>query len=281
MVGVRFQPGSTPQDAPGTPLIYNIHTGKWTDTFIRGTHFDPNAPTAPNPEPPSKDGKGGESEGGGTKSSGAAIGGGVVAILVIIALITFFVIRRRRKQGDQLIHNKDFNSVLNNDHALPSMETSRDSNPSSSAFHDVYSQARPKERESVSYPLPPQQLMAMQEFKTEFNNRAPAGPPLVGFFPPSAPPLPFPPLSPQDHIQQLQHQIADRQDQLTYKSSNPQYNPYGSEIYGGDCFRVPPGPQGVGELVLTSKGGGGNAELQQQINSLQAELNRLQAKLNS
>jgi hypothetical protein len=278
LVGVRFQPGGTPQDAPGTPLIYNIHTGKWTDTFIRGTHFDPNAP---NPGPPSS-GKGGESEGGEnkssggeTKSSGAAIGGGVAAIIVIIALIAFYVIRRRRQQRDQPIHTKDFKAVPSNDHILPSMENSHSTNPPSAPFHDVYSQVRPKERELVSYPLPPQQCIVTQDIKTGLDNRAQAGPQMVPFTPP--PMQSFSSINPQDHIQQLQH----RREKLASPSPNPQYNPYGSEMSDGDGNSVPRGPQGVGEPVFTGNGGGGHGELQQQINTLQAELKRLQARLDS
>ncbi|KAF9132813.1 hypothetical protein BGX30_012521, partial [Mortierella sp. GBA39] len=277
--GIRFISGGTPQDAPGAMLIYNIHTGAWTDTFTRGTHFDPNAP---NPEPPGKDGKEGDVGSGETNSNAAVIGGGVAGVLVVIALVAFFVIRRRRQTKEKSGNGQRSGDYHQQDQILPSMETSRDNPPSSSSPFDIYSHPKPEEQKSVGYPIPTQKHIAVQKYKAEFDGRSNSGaasPQLVPFIPP--PPL-LSSLSPQDHIQQLQHQIADSQEKLATQSPNPQYNPsFNSEIPFGEGFRSPRGPQGAGVPVRKSDGVSGNFELQQQINSLQAELNRLQARLDS
>lgn len=277
--GIRFIPGGTPQDAPGTMLIYNIHTGAWTDTFTRGTHFDPNTP---NPGPPGKDVNEGNVGSGETKSNAAAIGGGVAGVFVVIALVAFFAIRRHRQAKDKFKNGHGSGNHHQQDQILPSMETSRDNPLSPSSPFDTYSQLKPKEQKSASYPLPPQPNTDMRKYKAELDGRSNSGasnPQSVPFIPP--PPLSSP-LSPQDHIQQLQHQIADRQEKLASQSPNPQYNPsFNSEIPVVEGFRSPRGPQGAGVPVSKSSGVGSNFELQQQINALQAELNRLQARLDS
>ncbi|KAF9541109.1 hypothetical protein EC957_003390 [Mortierella hygrophila] len=279
--GIRFISGGTPQDAPGAMLIYNIHTGAWTDTFTRGTHFDPNTP---NPEPPGKDGKEGDVGSSETKSNAAAIGGGVAGVLVVIALVAFFVIRRRRQTKEKSGNGQRSGDYHQQDQILPSMETSRDNPPSSSFPFDIYSHPKPEDQKSVGYPIPPQKYTAMQESRAELDGRSNSGaasPQLNHFIPPPPPPL-LSSLSPQDHIQQLQHQIANRQEKLSTQSPNPQYNPsFNSEISFEEGFRSPRGPQGAGVPVRKNDGVSGNFELQQQINSLQAELNRLQAKLDS
>ena len=80
--------------------------------------------------------------------------------------------------------------------------------------------------------------------------------------------------NPQDNIQELQFQLAIRQDELASRR-NPQLDRPSSPtiIPASFSFR---GPEGTGEPVLTSS----NYELQQQVYALQAELNKLQAKLN-
>ncbi|KAK5823545.1 hypothetical protein F5H01DRAFT_376459 [Linnemannia elongata] len=276
--GIRFIPEGTPQDAPGTMLIYNIHTGAWTDTFTRGTHFVPNVP---NPGPPGKDENEGEVGRGEIKSNAAAIGGGVAGALAVIALVAFFVMRRRRQAKDTPENGHGSGEYHQKDQILPSMETSRDNPPSPSPPFDIYSQPKLEEQKAASYALP--QYDAMQEYKFGFDSRSNTGaanPQLVPFIPPLPPLLSS--LSPQDHIQQLQHQIADRQEKLASQSPNPQYDPsFNSEIPLGEGFRSPRGPQGAGVPISKSSGVGGNFELQQQINFLQAELNRLQARLDS
>ncbi|KAG0291584.1 hypothetical protein BGZ96_005052 [Linnemannia gamsii] len=109
-----------------TPLIYNIYTGKWTQTYTRGFH--PDSTFTPDSEAPGKD-EGGKGEGA---TNGAVIGGGIAGAVVVIGVIVFIIIRRRRQRGRQQLtgakepeatshHGQDpvLPALMDNPHSVP------------------------------------------------------------------------------------------------------------------------------------------------------------------
>jgi hypothetical protein len=89
----------------------------------------------------------------------------------------------------------------------------------------------------------------------------------------------------QDHIRELEHQIAMGRQQLAYATENmkgpgnPQYNPTQLEPLSSG---PPRGPQGAGVPVVSTATGApqfDQVELMRKIETMQAELHSLHAQL--
>ncbi|KAF9082029.1 hypothetical protein BGX23_000183 [Mortierella sp. AD031] len=82
----------------------------------------------------------------------------------------------------------------------------------------------------------------------------------------------------ESKLEELQYQVAIRQEELVRRSVHPQYNP----AYAVDqTRRVARNPQGTGEIDLEGSSSSSSItdeELLQQTQELQAEINRLQAR---
>ncbi|KAF9154078.1 hypothetical protein BG015_001900 [Linnemannia schmuckeri] len=313
--GYKRFPGNPFLPASTTPLIYNIHLGKWTTTYTRGSN--PPVPGKPNPSPTGKgdsnnQGGGGDSGGGG--SNGAAIGGAVAGVVVVIAAIAFFVVRRRRQRPThQPVDTKDPETTARHDPVLSSTGNNRNepghknehhqmqsseyyqdphNSPqyrqdphSAQHYHDPHSAQYSSLNEPQSYPSPLQ-----QSYSSSLQQSHPSSPQTATYYPPPPPLNPPPPnmYSPivskdaQDHIRQLEDQIALSEKQLAANqynksSNNPQYNPGYSEMQPMSPVR---GPQGAGVPVTTEPtSAADHRELARKIEIMHAELQNLQSQL--
>ncbi|KAF9119457.1 hypothetical protein BGW39_000288 [Mortierella sp. 14UC] len=82
----------------GTPLIYNINTTKWTQQFVRGTHYTP-TPGSPDSEATSDSGyyK--------PMTSPLDVGGAITAGVAVVAVVGFIFYRRRKNRRQNATMN--------------------------------------------------------------------------------------------------------------------------------------------------------------------------------
>ncbi|KAG0375690.1 hypothetical protein BGX24_008775 [Mortierella sp. AD032] len=111
--GYQWEPVGPTRPVSGTPLIYNLFTGKWTQQYIRGNHYmgavapsvtptivattlSTTAATGVTTKADDKISKDGDA-----KSNVAAIGAGIAGAVVVFAGIAFFIFRKRRSSKHQ------------------------------------------------------------------------------------------------------------------------------------------------------------------------------------
>lgn len=312
-IGYKRFPGNPFLPAATTPLIYNIHLGKWTTTYTRGSNPPaPGTTGGANPLPtedPNKQGGGGV--------NGAAIGGAVAGVVVVVAVIAFFVLRRRRQRpSHQLVDTKEPETTARHDPVLPSMGNNQYESGNEDEYHQTQSAQHYQDTHKVQNPQdnkhfhqgsyngaqhyqdPHSETQFHQDphISTQYSSMNdqksyPTSPQTLSYYPPPPPLSPPPPStsSPsdskdtQDHIRQLEHQIALGEKQLATSnlhnksSNNPQYNPGPSEIHHTPSVR---GPQGAGIPVNTEPtSSADHRELARKIEIMHAELQNLQSQL--
>ncbi|KAG9071500.1 hypothetical protein KI688_005712 [Linnemannia hyalina] len=307
--GYKRFPGNPFLPASATPLIYNIHLGKWTTTYTRGSN--PPAPVTtgtgkPNPSPTGNDDTNNKGGGGGG-SNGAAIGGAVAGVVVVAAIIAFFVVRRRRQHPThQPINTNDPETTARHDPASPSTGNNYNEPGHKDEHHQMQSTQYQDPQSSPQYYHGPRSIQQYQDphisapysplnehqsYPSPLQQSYPSVPQTASYYPPP-PPLSSPPPSTssytiskdaQDHIRQLEHQISLGEKQLAAttqynkSSNNPQYNPGYSEIQSMSPVR---GPQGTGIPVVPEPiSAADHRELARKIESMHAELQNLQSQL--
>ncbi|KAF8947286.1 hypothetical protein BGZ47_009674 [Haplosporangium gracile] len=299
--GYKRFPGNPYLPASTTPLIYNIHLGKWTTTYTRGSN--PPAPEKPNPSSAGN----GDSNNQGGGGNGAAIGGAVAGVVVVIAAIAFFVVRRRRQHPThQPVDIKDPETTARHDPVLPSTGNSHNEAGHKDEYHQMQSteyyqdphnspQYYQDPRNNTQYHQDSRNVQhyhdphSAQYSSLNEPQSYPSSPQIASYYPPPPPPL-SPPLSSmsspkdaQDHIRQLEQQIAlgekqlEATNQYNKSSNNPQYYPGYSEMQPMSPVR---GPQGAGIPVATEPiSAADHRELARKIEIMHAELQNLQSQL--
>lgn len=247
---------------PGTPGTSSTTTTSGTSTTTINT-------SSSTPEPNNDIGP----LNGDNKSNGKAIGGEIAgAVVVVTAIIVLLVFRRRQQRKNKPINIKE-SGADPLDRVLPSMKNTNDGG----AFGE-YSKNKPSDKDPVSYTqvpptVDPQSIPGSpHSWPGSFQETKPTPFP-ISFSSPLMPSRPVSSFNPQDQIQQIQHQLVFRQEQLVNQRS-PQYI---SSDHPTQTFSSLRGPEDADGTGSTSS----NYELQKQINFLQTELNQLKAKLNS
>jgi hypothetical protein len=303
-LGYKRFPGNPFLPASATPLIYNIHLGKWTTTYTRGSN--PPAPVTTGKPNQSPTGEGGSNNTEGGGGNGAAIGGAVAGVVAVVAIIAFFVARRRRQRAThQPVDTKDpettaHDPVLpstgnkhyepgNKDeyHQTQSAQYTRNQEPHNSQSPQDITQFHQGSHNSTQYYHDPHNSAQYSSMSDQHNY--PTSPQSSSYYPPPLSPPPPSIYSPsiskdtQDNIRQLEHQIALGEKQLAAgtlhnkSSNNPQYNPGPSEIQHTPSIR---GPQGAGIPVSAEPiPSADHRELARKIEIMHAELQNLQSQL--
>ncbi|KAK3811368.1 MAG: hypothetical protein JOS17DRAFT_779951 [Linnemannia elongata] len=209
------------------------------------------------------------------KSNNAAIGGGIAGAVVAIAAVIALLVLRRRQQGkNQPIDVKESGADTPPDIVLPSIEKTR-----VGGEFGGYSPSKPSDKdlvanEQVPLTINPQSTPSpLHSWTRSFQNTKPTPFPLSFSSPSLLPSQSVSSLNPEDHVQNIQQQLAFRQEQLASRRS-PQYISSGQPNQTFSSLR---GPEEADGIALNSS----TYELQQQVNLLHTELNQLQAKLDS
>ncbi|KAG0203753.1 hypothetical protein BGX33_008923 [Mortierella sp. NVP41] len=239
-----------------TPVIYNMNTSKWTNQFVRGTGSQPtNTPT----QPADPTVTGGPSIPKDMEDKEGNVGAAITVGTLVISAVGFLIYKRRRRQKSLADQRHQVIQMPGVDLSLATIRdsenNSQDHGPSPSSGGDG--------TVSSGHTLPPPYTSS------------PSSSPLAPF---QKPLTTQPSTEEESKLEELQYQVAIRQEELVRRSVHPQYNP----AYAVDqTRRVARNPQGTGEIDLEGSSSSSSItdeELLQQTQELQAEINRLQAR---